>query len=289
VVIFIAQILKTAWEWSNRVEQQYNRSLQQLRRQIITYLGNATTTEEISRRLLIIQNTPGFITFAENMAANMAQQVYREGGRQWHRFTQEAGRRRGKAIFQALQHELNNAPMGGFIQDIVINNSNLIKTIPNRLDAEMASYMAKESAFSGIRHKQLTQDILKEFDDLLEFQARRIARTETAKAQSALTQVRAQNLGINWYLWRTAQDGMRVRESHRHMEGVLVNWSNPPNPESLKGQENSHGPYHAGNIWNCRCFAEPLIDIDWIDFPRTVFYNGVLHDKMGFLQFKKIM
>jgi len=122
----------------------------------------------------------------------------------------------------------------------------------------------------------LTKDILKEFDHLLEYQARRIARTETAKAQSALTQVRAQNLGINWYVWRTAQDGMRVRASHRHMEGVLVNWGSPPNPEALIGKQTDTGPYHAGNIYNCRCYEEPLIDIDWVTWPHKVFVGGAI-------------
>jgi len=267
---------KTAWGQSTRIEQNYNRSLQQLRRQIVSQLQGATTTEEISRRLRVIQNSPQFISFAENMAANMAQQVYRESGTQWRRQAQEANRRRSRAIFEALQNELSNTPMGGQIQDIVINNSNLIKTIPNRLDAQMASIMAKESAYAGMRADQLAQNLLGQFDNLLEYQARCIARTETAKAQAALTQTRAQNLGINWYVWRTAQDGMRVRYSHRHMEGVLIAWGNPPNPESLKGQENSHGPYHAGNIWNCRCYTEPLIDIDWIEWPHKVYIGGTI-------------
>jgi SPP1 gp7 family putative phage head morphogenesis protein len=121
-----------------------------------------------------------------------------------------------------------------------------------------------------MRADQLAQNLLGQFDNLLEYQARRIARTETAKAQAALTQTRAQNLGINWYVWRT------VRDSHRHMEGVLVPWGNPPNPEALIGKETTTGPYHAGNTFNCRCYAEPLIDIDWLEWPHKVYIGGAI-------------
>jgi len=272
----LPQLPKTAWGQSTRIEQNYNRSLQSLRRQIDENLQGATTTAEISRRLQVIQNSPQFIGFAENVAANMARQVYRESGVQWRRQAARASTAKGRVIFESLRNELNSTPIGGAIQDIVINNANLIKTIPNRLDAQMASIMARNSAFAGMRHEQLAESVLERFGGLLEHEARRIARTETAKAQFALTQTRAQNLGINWYVWRTAQDGMRVREAHRHMEGVLVAWGNPPNPESLIGEENSHGPYHAGNIWNCRCYAEPLIDINWIDWPHKVYIGGAI-------------
>jgi len=210
----------------------------------------------------------------------MAQQVYRESGIQWRKLAQEANRRRSRAIFEALQQELKNTPMGIIIQDTVLQNSDLIKTIPGRLDKLLASTMAKDSALAGMRAEQLTGQIMKEFDWLLEYQARRIARTETAKAQSALTKARAENLGIEWYIWRTVQDGLRVRESHRHMEGVLVSWSNPPNPESLQGDEkpNPPNPYHAGNVWNCRCYSEPLIDVDWVEWPHKVYVGGTIRE-----------
>lgn len=80
---------------------------------------------------------------------------------------------------------------------------------------------------------------------------------------------------MRWYVWRTALDGDRVRKSHRLMEGVLVNWKDPPSPEQLACEKNV-GYYHAGNIWNCRCYASPIIDVD--DIPRNVkvYHNGIV-------------
>ena len=50
--------------------------------------------------------------------------------------------------------------------------------------------------------------------------ARLIARTEVSKTTTALTKARCNNLDIHWYVWRTAEDGNRVRKSHRIMNGV---------------------------------------------------------------------
>lgn len=273
---------KTSWGMSRQIEQRYARKLQEIRRVIMSELRGATTTAEVSRRLQIIANRPEFIDFVENMATNMAMQVYRQTGVQWRRQAQEASRRRGQVIFNALQNELDNPLIGGTIRDIVRNNASLIKTIPNRLDAEMVTQLAANNAFAGMRGEQIVADILGKSDNLLEWQARRIARTETAKAQSALTQVRSLAIGADWYVWRTAMDGERVREAHRHMEGILVAWNEPPQPEQLAGVSGATRqavqPYHAGNIYNCRCYSRPLLDIDDVSWPHRVFHNGVVRN-----------
>ena len=263
----------TSWGMSRQIEQRYARSLQKLRRMIMGQLRGATIPEEISRRLRVIQNRPEFVTFVESMATNMAQQVGRQTSRQWRANAQRSNRLRSDLIFQGLMSDMDNPFIGGAIRDIVLNNASLIKTIPNRLDREMTTLMAQKSAYAGLRSDDLTQEILGQFDHLLEWQARRIARTETAKAQSALTQVRSVYVGAKWYVWRTAADGERVRESHRHMEGVLVHWSEPPSPEALAGKS-TVGFYHAGNIYNCRCYSQVLLDIDDVSWPHKVLYGG---------------
>ena len=279
---------KTSWALSRQIEQRYARSLQELRRYIIRELRGATTVEEISRKLLVIQNSPKFVTFVESMATNMTQQVYRQTSRAWRTNSQIASRKRSSLIFNQLMSDLDNPFIGGAMRDIVLNNASLIKTIPSRLDREMTTLLSSKSAMAGIRSEELTKEILSKFDHLLDWQARRIARTETAKAQSALTQVRSLAIGSKWYVWRTADDGDRVRDSHRHMEGVLVHWSEPPNPELLIGKNANNGSYHAGNIYNCRCYSQVLLDIDDVSWPHNVFYNGNIV-KMQRQEFKHLL
>src|SRR6185437_1153848 len=77
-----------------------------------------------------------------------------------------------------------------------------------------------------------------------------IARTETGRALTALTQARAETVGSTSYVWRTVKDS-DVRLSHKQMEGKVVDWDSPPTLDGLTG--------HAGSLPNCRCFAEPII------------------------------
>jgi hypothetical protein len=57
------------------------------------------------------------------------------------------------------------------------------------------------------------------------------------------------------------------------MDGVLVNWSDPPSPETLAG-EKSEGTYEAGEIYNCRCYPEPLVSTKQISWPHKAYFGG---------------
>lgn len=82
-----------------------------------------------------------------------------------------------------------------------------------------------------------------------------IARTETAKANAAINQARAQKVGSSGYIWHNSGDGA-VRPSHKKfkgkpLQGQIFTWDNPPTlDDGMKG--------HPGEFPNCRCFAEPL-------------------------------
>ena len=279
---------KTSWGISRSIEDRYFRSLRNLYRAIIRQLRGATTLTEIRTRLATIQASADFHAFARNMAANMAAQVTRLSGANWRKRAEEANNIRSREIFRSLANELANSSVNKAIADMVKWNAKLIVTLPSRVDNEITTMLAKEYALGGIRHEQLTKELFAKYgtytpdwdirqDQLDKFgndyrftegDARRIARTEVSKAQCALTQARADDLGLKWYVWKTANDGDRVREAHQKMQNVLVNWADPPDPEEINGDKHrsKFGPYHAGNIYNCRCYPEPLIDVDWLDW-----------------------
>lgn len=73
-----------------------------------------------------------------------------------------------------------------------------------------------------------------------------IARDQTNKFNSQLTELRQKEIGISYYIWTTAKDE-RVRDSHRALDGKKINWSKPP----------AEG--HAGQAIQCRCIAQPII------------------------------
>ena len=67
----------------------------------------------------------------------------------------------------------------------------------------------------------------------------------------------------------------RVRASHRAMEGKLVFYDSPPNAEEM-AEEKYHPPqgYHAGNIYNCRCWQQVIVDERFLPQSLTVCRYG---------------
>jgi uncharacterized protein with gpF-like domain len=98
--------------------------------------------------------------------------------------------------------------------------------------------------------------------------ARLIARTETARTASVLTEVRAKSVGSEGYIWRTSLDAdvrpkigtpnfaklnTLAMGSHRKLEGTFHRWDDPP-----IASENGERA-HPGQIYNCRCWPEPVL------------------------------
>lgn len=126
----------------------------------------------------------------------------------------------------------------------------LIKTLPKKA-AEHLQTLSREYLTKGVRHEVLAAKV-QETTHLVKFRAACIARTEVAKAQTALTKARATSIGIKRYRWRTMKDGI-VRDLHKPLEGKIFEFADPP----LIGREGRHGP---GDFPNCRCYAEPIVE-----------------------------
>lgn len=140
----------------------------------------------------------------------------------------------------------NVAPVIKMLQDRQVS---LIKSLP--IDAGLrAQKFALEAIVNSDRADEIAKEILRT-GHVTESRAVLIARTEIAKANSALTQARSQLIGTSQYIWRTADDGA-VRDSHQEMDGKIFDFNNPPTlSDGTKG--------NAGEFPNCRCFAEPII------------------------------
>lgn len=187
-------------------------------------------------------------------------------------------------IYELLKKNLNGR-LGAAVNQKVLENAHYIKTIPLTV-AEQVTDFTKTQAYKGIRASEIEKALQDKVSQYSKAKASTIARTEASKAMTALTEVRARDVGVNWYQWRTADDA-RVRNSHEHMEGVLINWDNPPSPELLAGQR-SVGTYNAGNIYNCRCYPSPLVTLNRVTWPAKVYYQGKIQT-MSKEQFVRIM
>lgn len=208
--------------------------------------------------------------FALNIARRMVQGVSIQNARSWRQAALQAGSQR---IYRALQLEMQG-PVAQEYRRLIRENAMLIKSLPNDLAISTSRFVAAQQR-KGIRSEEIAEQLRARLPQLTVNRIHLIARTETAKAETAFSQVRAENLGIRWYEWATAKD-QRVRKSHQKMNEVLVAWANPPSPEALVHERSTLGHYAPGGCPNCRCVAIPLVRLDEVSWPHRVYVNSTI-------------
>ncbi|WP_281759279.1 phage head morphogenesis protein, partial [Alicyclobacillus hesperidum] len=184
----------------------------------------------------------------------MVTHLFTDAGRTWRQAAKVNSQ--GRMIYEALQKELQDTPTGRAMAKQIEANAQYITSVPRDISQAMTKHIASR-ALAGMRPEAVAAELQKMYPHLSDVKANLIARTEAAKTATALTQARCEEMGVKWYVWRTSEDS-RVRESHRYMDRVLVSWDDPPSPEQLAGESHIYGHYHAGCIFNCRCYAAPL-------------------------------
>lgn len=270
---------KEKWGLSRRIEKRYSAAIVKLMKGLERELTHAKSPFEMLTILRGLARSPTVKEAARRIALSMVTAVFRDTRGTW----KEAAVRgaKGRTIYRLLRHELRGNQV---YKDLVKSNASYIRGIPKEIAEKMTGRVAKLHE-KGMRPDSIAGELLKMYPKLSESRARLIARTEASKASTAVTESRCRKYGTSWYVWRTSEDA-RVRGSHGKMEGVLVSWDDPPSPEELN-HEDSYGHYHAGNIFNCRCYPEPLIDYEDVTFPRKVYHRGKIQ-MMTLAAFKKL-
>ena len=269
------------WMPKRRIEVAFRRALLDMAKGIVSRVGETRDPQLIVATLEHIARTPDFIRLSEAIAMKMVTGLFDDTARTWREAARNNGR--GREIYQALKRELQGA-RGARIRALVQQNADLISTLPKNIAADVASYVDRE-AMKGRRASDIADEIVRMFPDDTTARAQLIARTQVSMTQTNIVRARAEDLGLDWYVWRACGgnngDG-RTRSSHRHMSGVLVRWSDPPAPEDLfplrhvdgTPYKNTLGHYHAGQCPNCRCYPEPVVDFDLLNFPMRVYHSG---------------
>lgn len=190
----------------------------------------------------------------------------------------------GKVIYDELNKEID-ASLYEYVYNKAISDKNIHKFFPEGIPKQTVFHIASES-FKGRRSEDINTDICKTFFDISNKNLEKITRTICSISINALEMFRSKKLGHNWYEWNTCKD-TRVRSSHAYLDDVLINYDIPPSPEELIGEE-SIGEYNAGECFECRCYASPVIKLDFIKWPHKVFYNNRIIT-MSKEEFKSIM
>lgn len=269
------------WQAKRRIEEDYDRAIRRLLQRSWKIIGDETSPFDIVDAIRRIMRSKLFIDYTLAASRKMITNTFYDTARTWREAAK--GGSQGRMIYQALKNEMQGT-VGGTVYALIERNAAIVRSMPLDIAGQMTQYIQAET-LKGKRHDQIAKELLAKFPDISKKKAALIARTEASKAHTALIQARSDRLGIAWYVWRTSQDS-RVRNSHEHMEGVLCRFDTPPSPELLAGEKNV-GTYNAGEIYNCRCYPEPLIDIMDVSWPHKVHYGGKIV-RMSKEQFRKV-
>jgi SPP1 gp7 family putative phage head morphogenesis protein len=140
------------------------------------------------------------------------------------------------------------------------NNVNLISGLGEEYKKKINNTLI-QGLQSGATPQSLTSELLKLNEQFSENRAKLIARDQTSKFWGDVNKKRQQDIGTEYYIWRTMKDE-RVRESHEVMDGLLCDWNDPSiyseddgktwNSRSGIGGVNAHPSEEI----NCRCYSE---------------------------------
>lgn len=157
---------------------------------------------------------------------------------------------------------LGDAPVKTQVQAAIEENVALIQSIQTDFIHEIGGVVFGHLAKGG-RHDNLVS-LIRERGRVTESRARLIARDQTSKLNSALTQARSQALGVDLYQWGGAGDA-RQRDSHYVLNGKTGKYSDASVYSDDGGQtwkkRKTIGAYegHPGTDFQCRCVALPIV------------------------------
>lgn len=268
------------WKYRKRNKTDIDKYFDDLRSFFQNLFDDISSVNEGIARLDQISIDPRFDELANLAARNIITYQANANARTWREAARKSSK--GRKLYKYLRKELNkNDEFNG----LILQSADLIKTLPRNIATRVVKRVTK-LGIEGKRAYEIAEDIKKYFPEATKASATLIARTQVAKTYAYITETRAKSVGVTYYIWHTV-GGPRVRDSHQHMNNVIVFYSDPPSPEELIGKK-SQGRYHAGGIYNCRCYEEPVLDIEDISFPHKVYSNGKI-TRMSKKQFMKLV
>lgn len=250
--------------WNSRLEERYAVTLRQVARKIgsaVRKLFNGTPLSVAEVADVLELYSTELEPWARTVAAGMLERANTRNYRTFKNRSEEIGR--------LLRREAYHAPTGAVMQESLARQVGLITSLP-REAAERIQTLATSRYLSGQRVGEirrlapgatgpldkvpegLAKEIL-ETGEVTASRANLIARTETTRVSTELTKARSNFIGSEEFIWWTAHDA-DVRPLHRSHEGKTFRWDDPPVADERTGIRAL-----PGCIWNCRCWAQPVI------------------------------
>ncbi len=238
---------KSKFSPSRQIEKEFARSLKKIARASGAIVESHVDGDKIVDNPAMTKALKEYSRLLTPWAKKQSQKLLKETMKRMS--SEKAYRDHAKKMGTLLEEELFESENGSIAFALMQEQVELITSIPTEA-GERAQKLALESLSGSRRADEIASELMKT-TEVTESRARLIARTETARANTALNLARATSVGSTNYIWRTSGDA-DVRSSHKKMNGKVFSWDDPPTlSDGMTG--------HPGTFPNCRCYAEPIL------------------------------
>lgn len=243
---------KQAWQKAKAGEAHYARQLRAIADQVDKLIRGLPPEDPSTLSILeeaLRRYSQMIQPWADAVVAKMLADVKRRDEAMWVTLSRDMG--------ASIRQELTKAPTGELLRAMQKENVALITSLPLEAAQRVHELALKKIETSG-RADEIAKEIMRT-GEVTKSRANLIARTEVARAASGLIEARSTHIGSEAYIWRTSMDSdVRNKDgnpvgSHRLLEGKIIRWDSPP-IASTNGVR-----AHAGQIYNCRCWPEPIL------------------------------
>lgn len=135
------------------------------------------------------------------------------------------------------------------------SNIDLVAHLGQGLRRELDEVLA-DALQKGSRHELVARRLADRLH-VARARARLIARDQLQKYQAQVNEAQQRRAGIERYVWRHSGSGRNPRPEHLARDGQVFSWTDPP-PDG-----------HPGAAIQCRCTAEPVIELPNAGTQRT--------------------
>ena len=235
---------------ARKVAKKYVKQLGQIARYVDAIIQGFNIKDQRTYPSIVValyQYAESLDLWAKNAAAKILMDVALRDERTWMIYAQD--------ISIGLRKEIRETDIGAVMQKLIAEQTSLIKSLPLNA-AQRVQDLATRALIEGGRADEIS-GLIMAIGGVTKARANTIARTEVSKASTMFTQARAEALGSDGYIWRSSEDS-DVRDEHKELNGQFIKWNNPPIADKKSGTR-----AHAGCIWNCRCYPEPVIPEDF--------------------------
>lgn len=169
-------------------------------------------------------------------------------------------------IIQGLDEQFHKTVVQDFAVEAVIDEktkSTLQAEYNKNLDFYIKNWEAEaifrlrskveKNVFAGFRAGHMI-DMIQSENEVSRNKAKFLARQETNLLTAAYREERYKDAGVERYMWSTSHD-RRVRDRHKHLDGQIFSWNEPPIVDLATGRR-----AHPGQDFNCRCVSVPIYD-----------------------------